>query len=164
MAVDIKRAGLVTIRIQTFGGSLETLGFSMDMADTTDHAFYHDVPGDLHGGPQGPPIDSQFLGRVIRGRLEMSRWDEDVFKKLQARITSSQAEDVDDADIGKLLFQDTEYIRILLSSANLTRNFPICIMRDAWELPLGTKFSAAVVEFEAHRNQSTGIIYSSSTS
>lgn len=163
MAEQIQVAGKVTVKVDTTGGgTTETLGECLDMAETTDQAFYHDVHGDSHGGPQGPPIDIQFLGRIIRVRCELSRYDQDVADKIRARLRSNGAAlagTVQTADIGALMIQDNKTMRVVLANTNNPLNFLTCIVREPIELPVGTKFSSLMFEFEAHRNQSTGVIY-----
>ena len=158
MAATINVAGLVTIKVDA-GSGLEILGYSADMADATDQSFWHDVPGDLHGGPQGPPIDSQYLGQITRIRLELSKFDASVANKVRARLNAATAGTIADANIGDLALQDSKTIRLLLSSAGDPINFPLCMVKDAVEMARGTKYSTFVCEFEAHRNQTTGVLF-----
>ena len=163
MAAQVQRAKVTTIKVDMGGGEgLETLGYALDVPEHRDQAFHHDVPGDEHGGPQGPPIDVQLLGRVSHVRCEMSKYDATVAKRVQARLNAEGAGNwgtMDTADIGTLMIQDSKTFRVLLSNTNDPRNFPICLCRQPVEIGVGTKFSTLIFEFEAHRNQSTGVIW-----
>ena len=161
MTAAIQKAGVTTVKVN-IDASLETLGYCLDMAEIRDQSFHHDVPGDEHGGPQGPPIDIQLLGRIAHVRVELSKYDKTIEQKLRARLKSEGAANagiMDTADIGTLMIQDTKTFRVLLSNANDPRNFPICLIREPIEVAAGTKFSTLILEFEAHRNQSTGVIW-----
>lgn len=161
MTAAVQKAGVTTVKVD-ISGSLETLGYCLDMAEHRDQSFHHDVPGDEHGGPQGPPIDIQLLGRVSHVRCELSKYDRTIEQKIRARLRSEGAANagiVDTADIGALMIQDSKTFRVLLSNANDPRNFPICLVREPIEVGAGTKFSSLILEFEAHRNQSTGVIW-----
>jgi len=167
MSVQINVAGKVTVKVDTgSSNALETLGVSFDQARTSDRSFLNPVYGDAHGGPAGPPIDTQFLGRIIRIQLELSRYDEAVLSKLVSRTYGDQSPGtVSDAQIGALYLQDAQTYRVVLDSANNPINFPLCtIPSDPIVLNGGTKYSRCVINFEAHRNQSTGVIYNASVS
>jgi hypothetical protein len=136
------------------------------MAEVRDQAFHHDVPGDEHGGPQGPPIDIQILGRIYHVRTELSKYDRTVANKVRARLKSNGAAlagTMQTADIGTLMIQDVKYMRVLLDNANDPMNFAVAFLREPIEVGLGTKFSSLIVEFEAHRNQTTGVIHNTTT-
>ena len=166
MAEAIQVSGVVTWRVDA-GDGLETLGYSVDQPSFNDRAFYDDVHGDEHGGPSGPPIDVQYLGRVVSCRAQLSKYDKAVLNKLRTRVQSGGAANagtISAAQIGDLMIQDSKEIRVLLLSANDPYNFPICLMRDPIELSLGTKHSELMIEFEAHRNQTTGVLYNTTTS
>ena len=151
MAVQINVSGVTTVKVGTgASGALETLGKALDMIDVHDEPFFHEVPGDAHGGPQGPPIDIQFLGRVVRGRVELYTYDRTVFEGLRTRIVGGTDGSVVDGDIGDLLIQDDKAIRVLLDNTNDPMNFPLCQITSACDITLGTKFSTAVFEFTAH--------------
>jgi len=164
MANQINKAGKSTVSIQLVGGSLETLGNAEDQIDYTDQAFNHEVPGDAHGGPAGPPIDVQFMGRIQRIRCTLSKFDTAVAAKVEARKTGGAQKNVADADIGTLMIQSAKYMRVLVSNAGDARNYPICLVREAVEVGVGTKYSTFVCEFEAHRNQSTGELWNTTAS
>ncbi len=160
MAEQINVARKTTVLVDLADGNgLVTLGTGADMPVITDEAYWFDVPGDSHGGPQGPPIDIQYLGQVRRGRVEMSRFDNVVYERMKSRMANTaDGNTVADADIGNLMIQDSKTIRVLFRSTNRVRNFPIAFVRDSIELPQGTKYSGLLMIFEAHRNQTTGVI------
>ena len=165
MTVQINKAGFSTIKVNC-GAGLQILGYSLDMVDERDQAYWHDVPGDLHGGPQGPPIDSQLLGRLLHVRVELSKYDEAVLKKLRHRLATNNnsVEGVlADSEIGMLAFQDNKSIAVYVASANQPRYYSKCILREPIEVGRGTKFSTLILTFEAHRNQTSGAYYALTT-
>ena len=167
MASEIQVAGLVTVKVGTGTSfALETLGTSFDKPRTSDQGYSVPVHGDLHGGPDGPPIDVQNLGRVIRVQLELSKWDSAIADKLIGRTFGQQTPGtVTDAQIGDLMFQDSQSYRVLLSSAGDPYNFLQCVIpNDPVVKDPGTKWTRLVLSFEAHRVQSTGVIYNTTTS
>ena len=66
--------------------------------------------------------------------------------------------------IGNLMLQDSKTIRVLFASTNRNRNLPTSFVRDAIELPQGTKYSGLLMLFEHHRNQTTGVIENTTSS
>lgn len=165
MAVEIQVTGPATIKVDTgSSNALETLGYSEDSISIEFPAFWSDVYGDAHGGREGPPIDSQYLGQIARGRLVLTRWDAAVFAKLEARVYGGTAGTVSSSDIGALMLQGSKTTRLVLDSAVRPKNFPLTIFREAIELPMGTKHSILVIPFEARRNLSSGVLWNTTVS
>jgi hypothetical protein len=150
MAVLVQVTGLVSVYVDT-----ELLGYSEDMVEVQEQGFHYDVPGDRHGGQQGPPIDVQYLGQILTVRLRLSSYDGEIANKVQARVLGGVAGKVQDAEIGALMLQDSKYFRLTLQGTNATVNMPIAFPREAVEINRGTKFSSFVATFQAHRNQAT---------
>ena len=157
MADQVNVTGRVIVKVQfTAGqGNLLTLGEQMDMTDVERRAFWHNVPGDRHGGPQGPPIEVQYLGEIAIIRIELSRWDPDVWDTLQKRKAIATKGKTLLTEVGTLMLASTP-IRLLLHSTTRPENYPCCILREAIQYGMGTKFSTAVAQFEAHRMPATG--------
>jgi hypothetical protein len=128
MAAIVQAYGLATIKVDC-GAGLETLGYTRNGAEENYEAFWIDVPGDQHGGDQGPPIEVQYLGEIARIRLEMTKYDEAVLDKVKARLRSGTAGTV--GTPGTLMFAGSKYIRVLIHSVSEPRNFPIAIVRSA---------------------------------
>ncbi|QDU97531.1 hypothetical protein [Lignipirellula cremea] len=162
MALQIHVAGPVTIQVDA-GDGLETLGVCLDQPRLVDRAFYYDVHADSHGGPQGPPIDVQYLGRLMLARLDLSKYDRAVADKVRGRLPGGAAGQVASTEIGTLLLQSESTIRVLLASPNDPYNFPTCIVREAVEITVGAKFSTFSLEFTAYPDPTTGLLYNAET-
>lgn len=161
MANQINVAGVSTIKVDVTG-SLETLGIAYDKVTIREQPFYHNVHSDEHGGPQGPEIDKQWLGEKVFIRCEMSKYDPDVANKLRAFLQDNAAAlkgTVQAADIGALMIQGDKFIRVLIDNDNDPRNYPICVIHEPIEDDPGTKYTTLILEFEAHRNQSSGVVW-----
>lgn len=157
MATQIHVAGPAEIKVGTGSvGALETLGYTRQGADVRDQGFWIDVPGDQHGGDQGPPIDIQYLGEIVRIRVELTKYDEAIAAKVRARLKGGTEGSPGTA--GTLMFQDSKTIRVLISTTLLPLNFPRSFIRGEWEINKGTKFSMLVIEFEAHKD-ADGVLY-----
>jgi hypothetical protein len=152
MAMQINLTGVVTVKYQlTAGiGNLKEIGQAEDQPTFDVRAFFHNVPGDANGGPQGPPIDVQFLGEIAIVRLAMSKWDPTNFDEIKKRNAVATAGIILGTEVGTLML-DAKPIRILLSSTTRPINFPNCLMREAYSINMGTKYSTAIMQFEAHR-------------
>lgn len=167
MAEGINVTGKSDVKLQfAVGGGLSKLGESMDMIDIEERAFWHNVPGDRYGGPQGPPIDMQYLGTIYIVRMELSRWDPDVWDVLKKRRVQTTAGTIPLTDIGKLMFS-TLNTRLLLHSTTRPLNFPAAFLRDPFQWPMGSKFSSLSLQFECHRctdgTARDGILYNADT-
>lgn len=150
MPLQIQVTGLVEIQLELQVGTIVTLGYSEDMIDIEENAFWHNVPGDQHGGPQGPPIDVQYLGQIDIIRAVMSTWDETYMDVLRTRRVNAVLGTVNINEVGQLMLQQNP-TRVILNSPTRPLNYPTCIVREAISFPMGTKYSAATVIFEAHR-------------
>lgn len=163
--VQVQVAGLAAIKIDG-----ELLGYTRNGADSTNEAFWLDVPGDQNGGDDGPPIDIQYLGEIVRVRLELTKWNETVADKIRARVKGATAGAP--AEVGTLMGRDSKSVRLTIDAPNLPRNYPRAIPRMPIEMNRGTKFSTLVCEFECHRDgyyeeggeSGTGVLYDKTVS
>lgn len=141
--------------------SLFKLGEQLDETRLEFQQYMHDVPGDRHGGPQGPPIERQILGGLFRGVFNLSRWNPDLLPDIHGHNVYAVHGAIADSEIGTLLFRDN-YFRFLISpakdntSAELTYdpfvyNFVCCSITTPIVIGQGTKFSTLQFSFEAHR-------------
>ena len=173
--------------IQVFGaakiwigvsGTWYPLGFTRNGVDQTDEAFWLDVPGDEYGGDDGPPLDVQFLGAVVRLRCELTKWNVDNVNIIRARLNTPGAlighGYINCSAIGELALQgdgeDSYSFPLVIEPACLNSGqvygayiFYRAIPRMPIEINHATKFSTVVCEFECHRVSSgtyTGWIYS----
>lgn len=156
------------------------VGEQLDETQLAVQSFFHDVPGDRHGGPQGPPIERQILGQIVRGVLNLSRFDPEVRRRLHRHNAFATEGTILAAEIGSLLFRDRGFrIVIVPGKANVIPtqvpalqdagkdyfawNFPCVMINDAIECGQGTKFSALRFAFEAHRapegHPNTGVLW-----
>lgn len=156
MTEAINVTGKVDLMVQFVSGEnyLLKLGEAMDMHDIEERSFFHNVPGDRHGGPQGPPIEVQYLGSIVVIRAELSRWDPDVFDELRKRKANATAGAVLLSEVGAPMLGGN-YFRVLLSSVARPLNFPCVLLRDAIPYGMGSKFSSLGVQFECHRMPAT---------
>lgn len=145
--------------------SLIHVGEQMDETSLTVTKFTHDVPGDSHGGPQGPPIEKQQLGMTVSGRFQLSKWNPIAKRLIEKHGVNAVEGKMAASEIGSLVIRDRSFrIVIAPSKANVIpfgnedagkdwffRNFPCCVVSDPIEYGQGTKFSVLSFSFEAHR-------------
>ena len=166
MADQINVTGLVTVQCEWAANQgIQTLGESMDMVQIDHQAFSHNVPGDRHGGPQGPPIEKQYLGEIVRIQLELSRWDPAVWDILRKRQANATLGKVALTEVGKLMLESNRF-RLILNSTTRPLNFPCCVVLDTFQYAMGSKFTAVSALIEAHRVPSggmAGVLYNSDT-
>ena len=163
MAITINVHGHTNVYVSDgiAGQSWQHLGFAADTITITQQAFYHDVPGDYNGGPQGPPIDVQLMGSIVKVRLELSKWDEAVAAILHGRGSASVNAGVTHAqsDIGGLMFQNGGGMGLkIVNAAGTGYKWTYGFFREASEFNVGTKYSTLSCEFEAHRHPTTGVV------
>ena len=158
MPLQVQVTGKVDIRVEFVPGTIETLGISEDMVEIEERAFWHNVPGDANGGPQGPPIEVQWLGATHLIRCVMSTWDETHLDTLRQRQVNTAFGVMAASEVGTLMLNQNA-LRIILDSPTRPLNYPTCIVREAIAFPMGTKYSAATVIFEAHRDPAQGLLH-----
>jgi len=155
MSDQVNISGLITVKVQfrdssgDWTGSLQKLGESLDMIDIEERVYTHNVPGDRYGGPQGPPIEQQFLGEIHVVRMELSRWDPTVWDLVRKRGVRSAAGSHASGDVGKLLLQDRS-IRLLLDCATRPVNYPCALVNSSLQYAKGTKFTSVSLQCECH--------------
>lgn len=130
---------------------------------------YHKVPGDRHGGPEGPEIERQLLGKIVTGELNLSRWDQEVRRKIERANAMANDGALAQSEIGSLILRDRSY-RILVDPTRtnaialteagagavdgddyFVRNFVCCTIDTPIACGQGTKFSMLRFSFTAHR-------------
>lgn len=171
MATTVQLAGATKIRVAipnvNLGngtGNLADFGWTRNGATVTYEDYFLDVPGDQHGGDDGPPIEVQWLGSIARIRCEMTKWDFDIFEEIAARVASTTfgLSDISNTSAnektpGQLMFTGAKTLRVLLLNANDIRNFPRCLVRSGIECNYATKYTSPIIEFEAHADGTSPI-------
>ena len=160
MALAVQKTGLVTVYTKVgLQSSFTSTGYAMDMVRIREQPFHHDVPGDENGGPQGPPIDVQYLGSIVQIQIEMSKSDPTQVGLLRKFAQYTQGT-ISQNEVGTLQFANKS-IAVLLYAPNapLPLHFPCCIVREPIEYGLGTKFAAVQLSITAYRHPTTGVLY-----
>ena len=136
-------------------GSVD-IGYTRNGADVTLEGFFIDIPGDAHGGDDGPPIDVQYLGEMARVRVELTKYDAAQAQSLIYERFPASAAGVPVNTPGNSLFkQDSQFRELVLSSASRTMTFHAAFARAPIEVNKGTKFSTLVCEFECHYGENS---------
>lgn len=149
----INVTGLTDIQVAVpYTGALQKLGHATDMVEQEARGFFHDVPGDRNGGPQGPPIEVQFLGEIYIVNFAMSSFSRTVADVLEARAIKTSSGVIQQAAVGSLVLAGKSVRLLLHNLADTdTINFWCAFVRQPWRMGRGTKFSELVLSFECHR-------------
>lgn len=161
-SVQVQRGGLNSVFIDSV-----LLGYTRNGVDETAEGYWLDVPGDQNGGDDGPPVEVQYLGEIVRVRLELTKWDETVADAIRKRVLSATAGV--SSTPGTLMFSQSKFVRLTCNSASDNdhdRNYPTAIPRMPIEQNRGTKYSTLVCEFECHAAAAGGgsVIYNETVS
>lgn len=138
-------------------GALEILGYTRNGVEQVNEPYMLDVPGDENGGDDGPPVDIQILGEVVRMRCEMTKFDETVANRIRGRVNALTQTPGLPVTPGTLLFANDYHFRVLILPSGtdgvVTRpvNLPRCVPREPIEENKGTKFSTLLLEFTAYK-------------
>ncbi len=163
MSVTTVVRGLVSVSVDLDSGEgLESLGYTRNGAEITAESFMTDVPGDQNGGDDGPPVEIQYLGEIVRVRLELTKFDTDVAAKVEARLKDGTFGSVPLP--GQLIMAGQQYARLLLATPTGPRNYLRAIPRMPIEHNAGTKFTILVVEFECHAPAGGGVMFDANIS
>lgn len=166
MANQVNVAGLAAIKLDTgASNALELLGYTEDGAQITFKGFFHDVPTDENGGPEGPPTDIQYFGETAEIRLLLPKFDPLIVDKMFARAHYVGAATPGVVQTpGSLMIAGAYSFRLLIHSTTAPMNFPISVFREPHELNKGTKYSKLLVVGTAYKNQTTGVLWNTVTS
>ncbi len=155
--------GAVTLSVATpAAGSLEELGLTVNGVDITEEVFTGRVDVDTFGGEEGPPGDMQYFGEVHVIQFTLSKFDAAVYNKIRAGLAGGAAGTPGTA--GTLFMQQGKTWRLLLNSVGEVRNYTNVIFHRPKSAGIGTKYQRPQIVAEAHVNQSTGLLYNTSTS
>lgn len=148
------------------GDTLYWFGEQMDDTAIVTREFFNDVPGDSNGGPQGPPIERQALGRIVQISINLSTWNQTVRYWVERQNMYSVNGAVNDWEVGTPLLQYHRFRLLIVPARNnkmtavdptdkgsdwFTFNFPTVLMSSPIECGQGTKFSSLSFTLEAHR-------------
>jgi len=168
-SVDVKVAGGSNLYLADAAvpGTLFWFGEQMDDTAIITREFFNDVPGDSNGGPQGPPIERQVLGRIVQISFSLSTWSQRVRYWLERQNTVYSVNGaVYDWEIGTPILQKHRFRLLIVPTRNnpipaggaadksddwFTFNFPTALMSSPIECGQSTKFSALSFTMEAHR-------------
>lgn len=151
MALEIKVDGPALIKVGTgASGALEQLGYTENGTDVEFRGYHGDVPGDEHGGDQGPPIDVQYFGEIVIVRLTFTKFDVAIANKVSARVRGATFGTP--ATPGTLMFDSDNCFRLLIQPTRDPLNFLRAFSRGSITTNKGTKFSRYTMEFECHKD------------
>lgn len=162
MALAIHVPGPTLVKVDAgLGAGLEDLGYTIDGVDVEFTAMTGEIPGDQNGGSEGPPIDVQFFGEMARIRTEFSRFDEAVVDKIRVRVNSATLGT--NAAPGSLMIATSYRLLLVPTDVTYAMNFPIALCRNPITSNVGTKFQRLSMDWEAHPNLSTRLLWDTTT-
>lgn len=161
MAIAVHALGRCQILVDTgTSNALETLGYSEDQVTVEERVFRADVHSDEYGGPEGPPIDVQYLGEIHYITMSLVNFDIAVYKKVQPKVYGgTYGESVNP---GSLMGADGLSFRLLLKplttpfgtpTANEPRNYLLAFPFTNVRWAMGTKATRVPMVWEAHATQ-----------
>lgn len=160
MAIAVIVDGPAAISVGTGSAdALEALGYTEDGARVIEETLTIDVPGDQNGGPEGIPIDVQYLGEIHIVDLLLTKWDTAIEAKLAPKIKGGTAGQVGTA--GLLYAGDSKSFRLLINTTNRPRNYLAAIPMGGWDVNKGTKYSRRLLRFRCL--PVSGVIYNTTT-
>lgn len=161
MAISPEVHGAALIRIVAPGGSLESLGYTVNGADVSSTGYWDDVYSDRFGGESGPPIDVVFLSETAEISLLLSEWENSVLDKIHFNRTNDTRGTP--TTVGTLMLGGSNTYRLLVNTTTEPLNFPTVIFRDVQEINKGTKHSRVRLSATAYPWNS-GVLMDASTS
>lgn len=164
----IQVAGKSDLYIGFPGDSYATLlkiGEQLDETRIEINQIFHDVHGDRNGGPQGPPIERQFLGMAATCQFNLSRWSSEAHRRILTHNVLATQGRILDSEVGALILRDRSFrIAIVPSRQNpiagglanagtdaFYYNFPCCCVASPTATGQGTKFSLLSFTMQAYR-------------
>lgn len=161
MAHAVHALGKCQILVDTgTSNALESLGFSEDQVTIEERVFRHDIHSDEYGGPEGPPIDVQYLGEVHYITMSLVNFDIAIYKKIQAKIYGGTLGVSQNP--GTLMGGESKAWRLLLKpitdpygtpTANEPRNYLLAFPFTNVRWAMGTKATRVPMVWEAHATE-----------
>lgn len=162
MAKQYNVTGAVTISVAApAGGTLEELGLSINGVEITEEVFTGRVDVDTFGGEEGPPGDMQYFGEIHVIQCTLSKYDSAVYDKVRAGLAGGTAGTPGTS--GTLYMQQSKTWRLLLVSSGGVRNYTNVIFHRPKSYKWGTQFLRPTLIAEAHVNQSSGVLYNTTS-
>jgi hypothetical protein len=160
MTAQYNVAGAAAISLGLYGGSLTAFGYAIDGVTITENRIHHEIPVDFEGGEGSAPGEQQILNEIHTIRMEMSFFDPTVAAAIRGWGGTAGVVPV----AGTLLNSNTLYSRVLINAPNDVRNYALCHFKEPVEQNRGTKYSKLVIVATAYRNQSTRVLWNTTTS
>lgn len=164
MTTSIMVAGLskLYVALPDSYSTLRLLGVQQNETRIETQMFQHPVHSDEHGGPSGPPVEEQVLGKIMRCTFQLSKWDADVRTAIENHGVFGTTGAVADDEVGSLLYRDNSFRVLVKPSRNNTAlvagnddpflyNFICCKLSSPIAAGQGTKHSILQFTMEAHR-------------
>src|SRR5262245_42804925 len=154
MADYIQVPGKVDIKVASPPNApLNKLGEAVDNIQVQERDFWYDVPGDRHGGREGPPIEQQWLGTVVIITMDLSRWDPTVADLVRNKAVRATAGTVALSEVGTLVLRDKSFRLVLdpIKDVAFRRNFVCAIASEPITYGEGTKWSQLSIQWTCHR-------------
>lgn len=141
--------------------SFNRLGTSTDTTEFQNQPFLNDIHSDRHGGEAGPPIETQYLGHIVKFVIELTTWNDATLDLLRDRAMgpgdgaglSNPTYGIDyQWKIGRNMFINNP-IRVIANTerAEDVRNFWCCVNQEPIACGMGTKWAAWRIPFTAYR-------------
>jgi hypothetical protein len=155
-------AGPLQIWVDTgAANALEFLGWTTNGASIEQLAFQTPVFSDENGGEQGPPVDYQMFGNQHRVSLELSKFQQSVLTKLDARYNPNTSNG--NVGVGMLLGCNSAVFRLLLWAPNFVRNYVNTVLLEPIEeSPIGAQYTRARCSFTCNKN-SAGVLFNTTS-
>jgi|GEM_PF-1137831 len=149
MALTVHVAGPTEVYVDTgAGSSYEALGYSRNGIDLRFEPFWQDVPGDEHGGDQGPPIEVLYLLEKATVRMELTKWDRAIERKVTPRLLAGV--EGQPGTVATKMFAQSKTYKLVLQSTGRPWMFERAILRGAVEISHGARYSSLVLEWECY--------------
>jgi hypothetical protein len=175
-SVKFNVPGAVDVKIEGLNGQvgLKSLGYSVDGIEVSERSIEIECKTDRYGGEQGPPADTQILGREADIRITLTEFNAEFFHMLETRMPGNALAASAPGQIltpGTLTFANGGLVRCLLygvldlaavtggtaAGELLTpRNYPFCQVVDASSRNLGTRHARANLMLKARQGLVSG--------
>lgn len=145
-------------------GAMVRLGQASDLIDIQTKPFYNKIYGDANGGQSGPPIEQQYLGRIITINFALSTWNSAAINLLAGyrhgvpapTAGNNIANAIGGADwqdnIGRMMLYRGMRLCLDAGTPVSTRNFWCCVAEEPIAIGMGTKFAEYRFSFTAYRS------------
>lgn len=156
MAIDFTVPGICAIKLNTgTSGAWEDLGRCQDGVSIREMLYSEEVHGDDRGGPQGPPVDINYLGEAHNVRLQLYRYDPAVLSKVAGRVKTTAKSEGAVMPPGHLLVDTADAFQLVIDGSGFTRKYERAIPTGAIEIGrVGPHHAVWALEFLCLANDS----------